>query len=390
MFANSVTGVDMQALTGRVKRSAAGLAFSRKAPVDSATALPSPEGILAEGLAEEAKATPSLMRRIIEHLDPFRGNRMREAEKALFWRRLEGLAGDVRMLGYRVDERLRNHQDNIKELEHQLALELAKRDREIARLQGDLQFQRRRLRRLDRDGRMDCETSDTACPTMTAGNACDDVTLAFEERFRGPVAEIKERLRPHLDRVRNHPTLSAGRPLLDVGCGRGEWLELLAESGIEAYGIDSNPHVIGACTSRGLEARQADALNHLSHLPDSSLGAITVFHLIEHLPLDILLRLLEQSWRALMPGGLLLLESPNPENMKVSTTTFHNDPTHMRPIPPQLAEFLVESRGFVEVEVQRLNPYPASFFIKEQSQMADLINGLMFGPQDYAILAKKP
>ncbi len=117
MFANSVTGVDMQALTGRVKRSAAGLAFSRKAPVDSATALPSPEVILAEGLAEEPKATPSLVRRIIEHLDPFRGNRMREAEKALFWRRLEGLAGDVRMLGYRVDERLRNHQDNIKELE---------------------------------------------------------------------------------------------------------------------------------------------------------------------------------------------------------------------------------------------------------------------------------
>jgi hypothetical protein len=99
--------------------------------------------------------------------------------------------------------------------------------------------------------------------------------------------------------------------------------------------------------------------------------------------------LLDEARRTLIPGGLLMLETPNPESIKVGATTFHTDPTHLRPIPPQLAEFLVDRSGFIGVEVVRLNPYPDSAFIREDTEAARRINELMYGPQDYAVIAQR-
>jgi SAM-dependent methyltransferase/uncharacterized coiled-coil protein SlyX len=391
IFVQAVAGVDMETLSNRVRSAVADLAPQ---PISKAKENPIPQRPDACSKPE----TPVTMthapaehraRRLLQRLNPFR-SKQREKAEALVQERLEGLASDVRMLSHLLDERLQQVGARLQHQEDRfldLQQTLASHSRTIARLHGELQFQRRRLTRLDREGVS--HSSSSSQPPSSDVTAGQEFYLAFEERFRGPVCEIKERLRPHLEHVRMHPTLSAARPLLDVGCGRGEWLELLAECGVEAYGVDSNPHAVAACVGRGLAANEIDALMHLGSLPNDSLGAITVFHVIEHLPLDVLMRLLEQSWRTLVPGGLLLLESPNPESIKVGATTFHYDPTHMRPMPPQLAEFLVESHGFNDIKIARLNPYPDASLVKEPTEAASRINELMYGPQDYLILARK-
>ena len=262
----------------------------------------------------------------------------------------------------------------------------AETNRTVAMLQADLQFQQRRLARLSDGVSPHAAVEPSAAPDA---EAIDSLYLAFEEKFRGPWAEIKERLRPHLERLRKLQPVLPGKPLVDIGCGRGEWLELLSEAGIEAYGVDSNPHTVDACARRGLNARHADAFAHLATLPDEMLGAITIFHVIEHLPTNLLLRLLDEARRTLRPGGVLMLETPNPENLKVGACTFYYDPTHLRPIPPLLGTFLVESRGFIDVQVVRLNPYPDTAIIIEETEAAKRINELMYGPQDYALIARR-
>lgn len=364
--------------------SARSAVFTADAPLASPaetklSTLPSPDRI--EPPRPVNEGVPGIVRRMLTFLDPLRGKRLREAEKSLFWERIEDLAGEVRMMGFRYAEESRVRDAAVAALQG----ELAKRDRVIARLQGDLQFQRRRLNRLDRGEVVGVPSTS---PTVK-GRSGDDIYLAFEERFRGPIDEIKVRLRPYLDKVGAHLHALPGRPLLDVGCGRGEWLELLAEGGIEAYGVDSNEHAVAFGAQRGLRIQCADVLNHLGTLPEGALGAVTAFHLIEHLPLEVLRQFLDEARRALVTGGVLMLESPNPESIKVGATTFHYDPTHLRPIPPQLAAFLVEQAGFADIEVLRLNPYPDSSLVKEQSETAARLNELMFGPQDYAVIARK-
>ena len=378
MFTNKIKDVDMEALAERSSSFVATAPLANPSP-RAPDGIPATDAIAARPLPDAAP--PGLLQRLLNHLDPWRGKKMWEAEKALLWERLEGLAGDVRMMGYRYVEESRARDATIAALNE----DLAKRDRVIVRLRGDLQFQRRRLNRFDRDENLPLPPDSPASRPRPG----EDIYLAFEDRFRGSIEDIKGRLRPYLDRVRTHLPAVPGRPLLDVGCGRGEWLELLAEAGLEAYGVDTNEHAVAFCAERGLQARRADVLTHLGTLPEGALGAISAFHVIEHLPLEALRAFLEEARRTLVPGGILMLESPNPESIKVGATTFHYDPTHLRPIPPQLADFFAEQAGFVDIEILRLNPYPASSLVTEQSETASKLNELMFGPQDYAVIARK-
>lgn len=270
-------------------------------------------------------------------------------------------------------------------------------DRIAVRIQGDLRFEHRRLARLiDASGEPrtpDAQPAGTSRRTPPALSAASELSgrfaQGFEERFRGPREEIKGRLRIHLDRVKGQPVVTPAHPLLDIGCGRGEWLELLAEAAVPAYGIDANPHVVDACQRRGLAVSQADAIDHLAHLPERALGAVSAFHVIEHLPLEDMLRLIDEARRVLVPGGILLLETPNPESLKVGALTFHYDPTHLRPVPPLLVEYLVSSRGFHDVELMRLHPYPESSLVHENSEAARRLNDLVYGPQDTAVFARR-
>lgn len=213
----------------------------------------------------------------------------------------------------------------------------------------------------------------------------DAFYASFDEQFRGSQEEIKRRLRVYLPIIRRQGIGRETMPILDVGCGRGEWLELLREEGLKAWGVDSNRILVEWCRQRGLEVKENDVLAALHQLPDSSLGAVTGFHIIEHLPIEKLVELLNQTVRILRPGGLVIFETPNPQNVLVGSCNFYFDPTHRNPLPSQVTKFLLESRGFVRVEVLDLNPSDDTP-IAENTEVARRFNQHFYGPMDYAVV----
>ena len=158
--------------------------------------------------------------------------------------------------------------------------------------------------------------------------------VSFEEKFRGTREEVKERQRIYLVYLEKLPADVKSMPVLDLGCGRGEWLELLQENNYTATGVDVNKTMIQKCNEAGLNAVADDAITYLQHLGDQSVGIITGFHLIEHLSFKNRMKLFDEAFRVLAPGEMVIFETPNPENLTVGACEFYSDPTHRRPIPP--------------------------------------------------------
>ena len=195
----------------------------------------------------------------------------------------------------------------------------------------------------------------TPAKSAPAPSRFDALYFAFEDRFRGTREDIRKRVAYYLPLLRESVVGREGASVLDIGCGRGEWLELLRDEKFSARGIDINEGMLAACREFDLDVIAGDALAHLKRLPDNALGAVTGFHIIEHVSLDTLIELLEQACRVVQPGGLVIFETPNPENLLVGACDFYTDPTHQRPLPPTMTQFLMESAGFVDVEVHRVN-----------------------------------
>ena len=219
----------------------------------------------------------------------------------------------------------------------------------------------------------------------------DAFYVAFEDHFRGSREDIRERLAVYLPFVHETIAAAGGGLVIDVGCGRGEWLELLRADGLAGRGIDTNRVMIDECTQRGLEAVEADAVAHLRTLSDESVVAVTGMHVIEHLPFEALIALLDEARRVLRPGGLIVFETPNPENLIVGACNFYYDPTHHRPLPPEPMRYIAQARGFQKVEYPApCNPMQEPPSAKDASGGAvDAINALLYGPQTYAIIARK-
>jgi 2-polyprenyl-3-methyl-5-hydroxy-6-metoxy-1,4-benzoquinol methylase len=218
----------------------------------------------------------------------------------------------------------------------------------------------------------------------------DALYVSFEDQFRGTREDIKGRFRVYLPLLTEAKLGSDAMPILDVGCGRGEWLELLQEEGLRAQGIDVNRVLVGECRDRGLAVTEGEAIAFLATLPPQSLGAISGFHVIEHLSLDALIRLLDETVRVLKPGGMAVFETPNPENVLVGSCNFYLDPTHRNPLPSSMVKFIVESRGLCRVEIMNLHPYPKSSRVEEGGlDVAQRFNEYFYGPQDYAVVGWK-
>ncbi len=217
----------------------------------------------------------------------------------------------------------------------------------------------------------------------------DELYVAFEDQFRGSRDEIRDRSKMYLPTLERAHAGLTDRPILDIGCGRGEWLELLKEEGMAASGIDINAGMVEECRALGLDVVKGDVMKHLQTLDEESLGAVTGFHLIEHLRFADWVSLLNQVHRVLRRGGVAILETPNPENVLVGSNTFYLDPTHRNPLPNALVKFVAESRGFSPVEVLPLHPAEASNHIREDSEVAHRFNHYFYGPRDYAIVAWK-
>lgn len=223
--------------------------------------------------------------------------------------------------------------------------------------------------------------------------------LELERRHRGTEPEIAERLAVYL------PRLSGRLDVLDLGCGRGEALRLLTAHGHRARGVDASAEMVAHCRRQGLAAEQADLFAALSSLPPASVDAVVSFHVVEHLPAAALAQLVSLAFRALRAGGLLILETPNPLSLVVAARNFWLDPTHQRPIHPESLRLSCESAGFDRVETLWLRPFPQHERLPEieigdlgetQHLLADRVNrlrdqldDLLFGYQDYAVLAER-
>lgn len=218
----------------------------------------------------------------------------------------------------------------------------------------------------------------------------DPLYLSFEDRYRGTRADIKDRQRVYLQRIETCVAATGRGIVIDIGCGRGEWLELLAESGIAARGCDLNRIAVEECRQRGFDVEAADAIGILSTLPGNGCSAISAFHVIEHIGFEALVSLLDHAVRVLRPGGLLLLETPNPANFIVAAETFYFDPTHRNPLPSELTGYLLASRGFEGIEIMPLHPVAWDSRQSYDDPMLAFLQDRLFGPQDYAAIGRKP
>ncbi len=164
---------------------------------------------------------------------------------------------------------------------------------------------------------------------------------------------------------------------------------MLRDHGYRARGVDLNPAMAAAASASGHEVIVGDALAFLRDIPADSVLALSGFHLAEHLEFGTLFRLVAECRRVLKPHGLLILETPNPENIWVATHTFHHDPTHDNPLTPASLEFLVNHHGLETVAVLRLHPYPDEARLPGNDPVTERLNAMTCGDQDFAVVAKK-
>lgn len=219
----------------------------------------------------------------------------------------------------------------------------------------------------------------------------DAMYVSFEDEFRGTREDIKQRLEVYLPLLRDAGLGGQGREILDVGCGRGEWLEVLRDNGLVAKGVDNNRIMVESCRNLGLEITESDVLEYLRSLPDESLGAVTGFHIIEHLPFEVLVALFDECLRVLVTGGLMIFETPNPGNLQVAAYNFYFDPSHRNPLPSPMVAYTAEARGFTRVRVMELHPFPEFETAQlEQTGFQARLRQLLLGPQDYSVIGYKP
>lgn len=205
--------------------------------------------------------------------------------------------------------------------------------------------------------------------------------LRFAESFRGPEVEIRDRQRHYVLRF------AGSAPVLDLGCGRGEFLEAAREAGLAASGIDQSDECVALCRSKGLHAEKADLFAYLDALADQSLGGIYCAQVVEHIDPHRLPDLIFLMAKKLRAGALAVIETPNPECLAIFATHFFLDPTHTRPVPPRLLGFYLEEAGFGRIEVERL-----SAAIDSMPSLAELPAGVrdqFFGGLDYVIVGRK-
>jgi len=214
----------------------------------------------------------------------------------------------------------------------------------------------------------------------------DSLYLSFENKFRDPQV-IKNNFHIYLEYLKNNKIGTKKMPVLDIGCGRGEWLKELKKNKYIAFGIDNNNAMIAECKKNKLDTIKADLFTYLKKQKSDSLGAVTGFQIIEHLNFRELVILIAEVSRVLKKNGIVIFETPNPESLYVASFSFYLDPTHIHPIPPPTLEFLLTFQGFSEIEIIKLNPLnPKQYKLRKMFK-----DGFarFYMEQDYAVIARK-
>jgi SAM-dependent methyltransferase len=223
-----------------------------------------------------------------------------------------------------------------------------------------------------------------AAPAASGGVLPESVYALFERRFRGSPEDVARKQRFYLPFVRNLPG-----PVFDAGCGRGEFLRLLKGEGIPGRGVESSALAVETCRAAGLDVREGDAVEALAAVPTDSLGSVVAFQVVEHWPAAQTFRFLAEARRAIAPGGVLIVETVNTTSLS-AMNAFYLDPTHVRPVPPEALQFLCDAAGFRDFRVEFLSPLPDSERLVEGSENDARLNAMLFGPQDYAVIARVP
>jgi SAM-dependent methyltransferase len=220
--------------------------------------------------------------------------------------------------------------------------------------------------------------------------------VGFEDLFRGSPEDIRQRVSEYL------PVFTGARDVLDIGCGRGEFLALLREHGIPARGIDLNAAMVEVCRGHGLDVIEADALTYLRAQPDGSLGGLFAAQVIEHLEPRDLVALLDTAFNKLRPGAAIVLETINPACWFAFFESYIRDITHVRPIHPETLKYLLVASGFQKVDVryrapypehEKLQPVPANAALGDHVNVlnanVERLNRLLFTWMDYAAVGTR-
>ena len=221
--------------------------------------------------------------------------------------------------------------------------------------------------------------------------------VGFEDQFRGSTEDIRRRVSEYL------ACFQGARDVLDIGCGRGEFLALLGEQGIQARGIDVNGSMVDVCRQQGLDATEADALSYLRAQPDGSLGGLFAAQVVEHLEPRYLTGLLDAAFDTLRPGAPIVLETINPACWFAFFESYIRDITHVRPIHPDTLTYLLIANGFQQVDIRYRAPYPEHEKLQPIAPQASLgdavdtlnanverLNRLLFTWLDYAAIGRRP
>lgn len=297
---------------------------------------------------------------------------------------------------HHFDEHKRQLPTLVTEYTRPAIAELAGRHSELARGYSDL------TRRLDRlfeqgasiEGRPIGAGDVQDSSSQTAEPGFEALRQSFyhrlENKYRGSLADIRAKLRIYLPDVEAAYLRTGEKPVLDLGCGRGEWLELLRSFDILSLGVDTNSYQIEEALAAGHNIKLADAVQTLKDAETGSHCAITAFHLVEHLPFETVLWLARESLRVLAPGGILLFETPNVRNVLVGATSFHNDPTHLKPLTDPVLGIMFETCGYEEIDIRPVNPHERLNEFLQRQNFDDELAYLLFGPQDVTIVGRKP
>ncbi len=342
-------------------------------------------------LLEIVRAT--MLRVVLDELEPVK-DEVSGAISALATATTQSLRDKETDLNQHFENRLSSLNENVvKHVEILIASTEAFQQDRLRAIQNEINREINRLRREVDDLRANVVHTEVVKVTKSTDAVSEVVDFQFyaalEDHFRGSQPEILERQRYYLPELGE--VVKAQQVVIDLGCGRGEWLALLRSEGILSTGVDSNPVMVARCRELGLTVEHADLVSYVSSLPDHSAGAITLFQVAEHLNLTSLLLVLRESRRALTAGGKLIVEVPNAKNVRVGSGTFWIDPTHHRPVFPDFLEFLAEYVGFSSVKgvyLNRLSTLPEpegldenlSVFVKSVSEALD-------GPGDFALIA---
>jgi len=352
------------------------------------------EGRLLEAIQQERSHITAIERQLLDAVEQHRPQtdaleaRLNEQARTLELERATtiGIEGDFREQTEDLQQLVEERRQKEEELEARLRdygdrLQLLRRE--------TVENERRLARLLEEVRRRDQAPAELQRRPFLARENVDGLDAfeaALESEIRGVRSEAQARWKAYV------PLMPRDGLVLDLGCGRGEWLELLRQEGISARGVDSNSLMVAECRERFLDAEQAEALEYLARTPDGSLAAVTVLRLLERFPLRKLVRLVDEVLRVLRPGGAAIFESPNPDNILTASRDFYRDPRRRHPIPSEVLSLLLSSRGLETVQTLFLNPAPDDERVPDEGEgaVARRFNRFFYGPRDYAVVSRKP